>query len=95
MFRGDDLGPADGSGEERMVCEEVDLSRESSGGLEQGFMGGGLKEGEFCAGASQAVLDVWGDLVAGEWGQVIADDDALGQGIDRLEAYYRSCIPAD
>ena len=48
------------------MSKEVDLSRETTGGLEQSLIGGGLKESEFCSGASESVLDVWGDLVAGD-----------------------------
>ena len=81
MFRGDGLGPTDGRGEKRMMGEEIDFSRESSGGLEQSLMGGGLEESEFCSRASQSVLDIRSDFVARERGQVIADDDALGHGL--------------
>ena len=81
VFGGDGADAGEGGGVEGVVREEVDLAGEAAGGLEEGLEGGGLEEGDLGAGEAEAVGEVGGDLVAGQGGQVVADDDALGEGL--------------
>jgi hypothetical protein len=50
VVRGDDPAAGECGGEERVVCEEIELARESAGGLEERLVGGWLEEGQFGAG---------------------------------------------
>jgi hypothetical protein len=72
-----ELGPAEGGGDEGVVREEVDLARQAGGGLKQRFFGGRVEERELGAGQAEAMRDIAGQLVSGERGHVVADDDAL------------------
>ena len=65
----------------RGVREQVDLARQTGGGLEERFFGGGLEEREFSAGESQPMRQIAGEFVAGERGHVVANDDALRKGL--------------
>lgn len=64
-----------------MVGEEIDPAGQTVGGLEDGFQGGGLEELELGPGEAQEVLQVGRQLVAGEAGEMVANHDALPEGL--------------
>ena len=70
-------GVVEGGGGQGVVGDAVDLSRHAVGGLEQDLERGRSEQGELGAGQAQAVLEVAGQLVAGEPREVVAHDDAL------------------
>jgi hypothetical protein len=67
----DGLGAGEGGGEQGVVGQEVDLAGQAPRGLEQRLLGGGLEEGNLCAGAVQAMGEVGAQLVTGEGRQVV------------------------
>jgi transposase len=81
VLGGNRPGPGEGGGMEGVVSEEVDLARDSAGGLGECFEGSRLAEGDFGAGMAEAVGEVGGEPVAGQGRQVVADDDSLGEGL--------------
>ena len=64
-------------GDQGVVGQQIDLARQTGGGLEERFFGGGLEEREFRAGESQPMRQIAGEFVAGERGHVVTDDDPL------------------
>ena len=81
MFGGDGADAGEGRSMEGVVGKEIDLAGDPAGGLEEGLEGSGLEEGDLGAGPAEAMGEVGGDLVAGQSGQVVADDDALSEGL--------------
>ena len=75
----DGAGLVQRCGGECVVGDAVDLARQSTGALEQRLDGGGFEQGQFAAGEPQAVGEVVVDLVALEPGEMVADDEALGE----------------
>ena len=78
VFRGDDTCVGECGGGECVVREEVDLSREAIGGLENGFQGGGLEERDIDASEVEEVGEVGREFLASEAADVVTDDDTLG-----------------
>ena len=79
----DGLGLCDRGGEERVMSEEVHLSWQPAGRLEDGFDGRGLEERYLAAGQAHAVIEVASDLVAGDAADVCSYDDALRERLER------------
>jgi len=63
-----------------VVCEQIDLPGEPAGRLVDRFFGRRIEERDLGAGQAEAMREIAGQLLAGECGHVIADDDALGEG---------------
>jgi hypothetical protein len=82
MLGGDGLRPVDGGGEEGMVGEEVDPSRQGVGGLEDGLDGGRLEEWELASGEAEAMLEVGSELFARDAADVCSHDDALSESVE-------------
>ncbi len=59
--------------------EQVHLAWQALGCLEHGFDGGRLQQWQLGAGQAQEMYQVRSDLVAVEAGNVVADDDSLGE----------------
>src|SRR5437773_6197036 len=74
-----EFGAGEGGRDQGVVREQVDLARQTGGRLKERFFGGGFEERELRAGESQPMRQIAGELVAGERGHVVADDDALGE----------------
>ena len=79
MLGVDGPGVVQRGGGERVVGDAVDLARQAAGTLEQGFDGRRLEQRQLASGKSQAVPDIGIDLVAVEPGEVVSDDEALGE----------------
>ena len=74
---GGEFGARERRREQRVVGEQIDLARQPAGGLVDCFFGGGIEERDLGAGEAEAMREIAGELLAGERGHVIADDDAL------------------
>ena len=79
VIGGGELGARERRREQRVMGEQIDLAREAAGGLVDRFFGGGIEERDLGAGEAEAMREIAGELLAGERGHVIADDDALGE----------------
>ena len=75
------LARAKRRGEQRVMGEEIDLARQAAGGLVDRLFGTGVEERDRGGGEAQAMREVAGEFLAGERGHVVADDDALGEGL--------------
>jgi hypothetical protein len=62
------------------VSQSIELSRHALGGLEDRLDGGGLEEGQLAAGETQAMGEVVGQFLTVKAAEVMAHDDALGEG---------------
>ena len=60
MFGVDGAGFVDGGAGQCVVSESIDIAGHAPGGLEQGFDGWGLEQGQLAAGQMQAVREILG-----------------------------------
>ena len=72
MGVGDGAVFGDGGAGQGVVGQAVDFAGHALGGLEQGFDGRGLEQGQLTAGQAQAMGQIIGQLVTGQAGEVVA-----------------------
>ena len=81
MIGGGDLRARAGGRDERVMREEIDLARQAGGRLKERLVSGGIEERDLRARQAEPMGERASELVTGERGHVMADDDELAEGL--------------